>query len=138
MKNFYKYTFAFLALLALIIACTKEVGLYTEVEFEITLLVTPPLPEIVIWSQVSHWQSLATIAKVVTPELSNFVVPKLPLEILIVPILIKVEPSIDKELISVSLKSTSAPVTPTVLQTNPSMSISVGLVAAVASTPTIP
>ncbi|QXP54745.1 PKD domain-containing protein [Cellulophaga sp. HaHa_2_95] len=36
MKTTYKYTFGFLALLALIIACTKEVGLYTEVEFEIT------------------------------------------------------------------------------------------------------
>ena len=36
MNKLYKYTFGFLALLALIIACTKEVGLYTEVEFEIT------------------------------------------------------------------------------------------------------
>ncbi|WP_233268490.1 DUF5018 domain-containing protein [Cellulophaga sp. L1A9] len=36
MKKTYKYTFGFFALLALIIACTKEVGLYTEVEFEIS------------------------------------------------------------------------------------------------------
>ncbi|KGK30636.1 hypothetical protein EL45_09530, partial [Cellulophaga sp. E6(2014)] len=36
MKNHYKYIFGFLTILALIIACTKEVGLYTEVEFEIT------------------------------------------------------------------------------------------------------
>ncbi|SDF01436.1 beta strand repeat-containing protein, partial [Cellulophaga baltica] len=36
MNKLYKYTSGFLALLALIIACTKEVGLYTEVEFEIT------------------------------------------------------------------------------------------------------
>ncbi|QXP52980.1 PKD domain-containing protein [Cellulophaga sp. HaHa_2_1] len=36
MKKAYKYTFGFLALLTLIIACTKEVGLYTEVEFEIS------------------------------------------------------------------------------------------------------
>ncbi|QXP52981.1 hypothetical protein [Cellulophaga sp. HaHa_2_1] len=36
MNKLYKYTFGFLVILALIIACTKEVGLYTEVEFEIT------------------------------------------------------------------------------------------------------
>ncbi|WP_205692223.1 Ig domain-containing protein, partial [Cellulophaga sp. Z1A5H] len=36
MKTTTKYILASLALLALIIACTKEVGLYTEVEFEIT------------------------------------------------------------------------------------------------------
>ncbi|MBA6316357.1 PKD domain-containing protein [Cellulophaga baltica] len=36
MNKLYKYTFGFLAILALIIACTKEVGLYTEVEFEIS------------------------------------------------------------------------------------------------------
>ncbi|WP_405246592.1 beta strand repeat-containing protein [Cellulophaga sp. Asnod2-G02] len=36
MKTTTKYILASIALLALIIACTKEVGLYTEVEFEIT------------------------------------------------------------------------------------------------------
>ncbi|WP_282166065.1 PKD domain-containing protein [Cellulophaga baltica] len=36
MKKHYKYILGFLAILALIIACTKEVGLYTEVEFEIS------------------------------------------------------------------------------------------------------
>ncbi|WP_025615216.1 PKD domain-containing protein [Cellulophaga baltica] len=36
MKKYYKYIPGFLAILALIIACTKEVGLYTEVEFEIS------------------------------------------------------------------------------------------------------
>ncbi|WP_405246594.1 PKD domain-containing protein [Cellulophaga sp. Asnod2-G02] len=36
MKTTYKYTFGFIAILTLIIACTKEVGLYTEVEFEIS------------------------------------------------------------------------------------------------------
>ncbi|MBO0593400.1 hypothetical protein I2486_18540, partial [Cellulophaga sp. E16_2] len=36
MKTIYKYTLGFLAILALIIACTKQVGLYTEVEFEIS------------------------------------------------------------------------------------------------------
>ncbi|WP_282144203.1 beta strand repeat-containing protein [Cellulophaga baltica] len=36
MNKLYKYTFGFLVILALIIACTKEVGIYTEVEFEIT------------------------------------------------------------------------------------------------------
>ncbi len=36
MKTTYKYTLGFLALLTLIIACNKEVGLYTEVEFEIS------------------------------------------------------------------------------------------------------
>ncbi|WP_052206663.1 beta strand repeat-containing protein [Cellulophaga baltica] len=36
MKSTTKYILASIALLALIIACTKEVGLYTEVEFEIT------------------------------------------------------------------------------------------------------
>ncbi|MBO0593404.1 Ig-like domain-containing protein [Cellulophaga sp. E16_2] len=36
MKKHYKYILGFLALFALIIACTKEVGLYTEVEFEIS------------------------------------------------------------------------------------------------------
>ncbi|MCR1024376.1 PKD domain-containing protein [Cellulophaga baltica] len=36
MKTTTKYILASIALLALIIACTKEVGLYTEVEFEIS------------------------------------------------------------------------------------------------------
>ncbi|WP_282144202.1 beta strand repeat-containing protein, partial [Cellulophaga baltica] len=36
MKTITKYILASIALLALIIACTKEIGLYTEVEFEIT------------------------------------------------------------------------------------------------------
>ncbi|WP_199271494.1 hypothetical protein [Cellulophaga sp. L1A9] len=36
MKINYKYVFTFLVSLAVIIACTKEVGLYTEVEFEIS------------------------------------------------------------------------------------------------------
>ncbi|MFI8604323.1 beta strand repeat-containing protein, partial [Cellulophaga baltica] len=36
MKNLYKFILGFLIILVLIIACTKEVGLYTEVEFEIT------------------------------------------------------------------------------------------------------
>ncbi|MCR1024375.1 DUF5018 domain-containing protein [Cellulophaga baltica] len=36
MKTSTKYILASIALLALIIACTKEVGLYTEVEFDIT------------------------------------------------------------------------------------------------------
>ncbi|WP_158978329.1 Ig-like domain-containing protein [Cellulophaga sp. L1A9] len=36
MKTITKYILASIAILALIIACTKEVGLYTEVEFEIT------------------------------------------------------------------------------------------------------
>ncbi|WP_240927985.1 DUF5018 domain-containing protein [Cellulophaga sp. Z1A5H] len=36
MKKNYKYTLGFLALFVLIIACTKQVGLYTEVEFEIS------------------------------------------------------------------------------------------------------
>ncbi|MBO0593395.1 hypothetical protein I2486_18515, partial [Cellulophaga sp. E16_2] len=36
MKLNYRYIFTFLVSLAVIIACTKEVGLYTEVEFEIS------------------------------------------------------------------------------------------------------
>uniref|UniRef100_UPI0024948C86 PKD domain-containing protein n=1 Tax=Cellulophaga baltica TaxID=76594 RepID=UPI0024948C86 len=36
MKNLFKYIFGVLAILVIIIACTKEVGLYTEVEFEIS------------------------------------------------------------------------------------------------------
>ncbi|QXP52978.1 DUF5011 domain-containing protein [Cellulophaga sp. HaHa_2_1] len=36
MKNLFKYIFGALAILVVIIACTKEVGLYTEVEFEIS------------------------------------------------------------------------------------------------------
>jgi len=36
MKNLFKYIFGALAILVIIIACTKEVGLYTEVEFEIS------------------------------------------------------------------------------------------------------
>ncbi|WP_165750482.1 PKD domain-containing protein [Cellulophaga sp. Z1A5H] len=36
MKTITKYILGLIALLALIIACTKEVGLYTEVEFEIS------------------------------------------------------------------------------------------------------